>query len=1072
MKRILFALAFVCALSASAFSQSTVVSGTAVLDNTGAPLASGQWCFGSTCFTVTSGAFSGSVTSGTQTVTVTNGSSTTYLTIPNVSIAGSYYNWNTFVVPSTGNISGIGAPRIACTPGALYSQTDGAQNKWQCISQNGAGVWNGLPNPGTPWTVTVGGTTTLSPGSPATVVNTGSENAVVLQFGIPQGIAGNTIWNGTTTPSSGTGANGDFYLDTATNCLYGPKVGGAWPGTCTSLVGPTGPTGPTGPPGTNTIEVNGSALSTVNFNGSTPAAPSGDTNCVWQVSGSSVSCYVPNGTPGGSNTEVQVNSSGVFGGSPNFTWVSNLLTLSGGISLSDTGGNGNFLMNGLTAITPTAGFGTISGDTVIGNGGTGGSLGNYTGLIYSTTSTFSSGVSSITVASAGTPIIGQGLVTNAAIVGPGIQAGTTISSFSGTTVNLSLPTNAPETGATIQVGPASTSGLILIGNDAGPNIVAGTGIVGIGQNVLQHCVTSGQDGEDNNSVVVGPDAAQNETCEETPQPSGALYGSTYQYTFEDVILGIKSDESGNANASSQFIGNHIQIPTYSQLTTLIGGNLGQQFGSPSNSFTNFYLTVGIGGNLFGSAPSANNTLYSAGYDVFIAPGGLGCFYNTSFLTIVGAALGYDGASACSTLSTATNSVLVASPGSNTTDINHIAANWTAGSGDVMVVAKGNGGFYGGGVTTGSYDSIFGPGAGAAVATGSYDSLFGEDAAPHYAGTALVSIGAQSFYSHTGTTSQGWNNTCAGYQCFYNEVSGANLTGLGNSVGLNETASADTLGGALTGDRSVASAGSLTGFGYEELYDTSNANAADQFLAFLGGSSDCTNASGCTYGISLGWSANITAATHATQIDSGTNATSNTVQYRSWNLLDSSGNIHSNLLLQSSAASSLASASTIAPTAAITDVTGSTTINNITVPSVVVNGATVTGMCLRLINAGTWSLGTSGNIAAAFTPAANQMVDVCYNSTDLKWYPSGVNVTPVRGTATLSSGTATVTNAAACAAGSSCIYKLSNCGPNSSTAIGVPSLGTVTAGTSFVINSLSATNTVVTGDASTVCWQIN
>jgi hypothetical protein len=81
-------------------------------------------------------------------------------------------------------------------------------------------------------------------------------------------------------------------------------------------------------------------------------------------------------------------------------------------------------------------------------------------------------------------------------------------------------------------------------------------------------------------------------------------------------------------------------------------------------------------------------------------------------------------------------------------------------------------------------------------------------------------------------------------------------------------------------------------------------------------------------------------------------------------------------------------------------------------------------------------------------------------------------TQVRGVATLASGTATVSNSAACSVGSSCVYKLSNCGPNSSTAIGLPSVGVVTAGTSFVINSLSSTNTVVTGDASTICWQIN
>ncbi|HEV8622477.1 MAG TPA: hypothetical protein VGR33_06260, partial [Actinomycetota bacterium] len=35
--------------------------------------------------------------------------------------------------------------------------------------------------------------------------------------------------------------NGDFYLDTSAWVLYGPKASGAWPGSGTSLVGPTGP---------------------------------------------------------------------------------------------------------------------------------------------------------------------------------------------------------------------------------------------------------------------------------------------------------------------------------------------------------------------------------------------------------------------------------------------------------------------------------------------------------------------------------------------------------------------------------------------------------------------------------------------------------------------------------------------------------------------------------------------------------------------------------------------------------------------------------------------------------------
>lgn len=59
---------------------------------------------------------------------------------------------------------------------------------------------------------------------------------------------GSTVLNGSGAPSSGTGNNADFYLDTTNTRLYGPKTGGAW-GSYVSLVGPTGSTGATGATG-------------------------------------------------------------------------------------------------------------------------------------------------------------------------------------------------------------------------------------------------------------------------------------------------------------------------------------------------------------------------------------------------------------------------------------------------------------------------------------------------------------------------------------------------------------------------------------------------------------------------------------------------------------------------------------------------------------------------------------------------------------------------------------------------------------------------------------------------------
>lgn len=64
--------------------------------------------------------------------------------------------------------------------------------------------------------------------------------------------AGASLLNGASNPDAATGSNGDFYINTNTHVLFGPKTNGAW-GAGVSLVGPqgvqgaTGATGPTGP---------------------------------------------------------------------------------------------------------------------------------------------------------------------------------------------------------------------------------------------------------------------------------------------------------------------------------------------------------------------------------------------------------------------------------------------------------------------------------------------------------------------------------------------------------------------------------------------------------------------------------------------------------------------------------------------------------------------------------------------------------------------------------------------------------------------------------------------------------
>lgn len=60
----------------------------------------------------------------------------------------------------------------------------------------------------------------------------------------PAGADGKTVLNGAVDPTT-EGVDGDFYINTATDTIFGPKTAGSW-GSGTSLVGPTGATGPQG----------------------------------------------------------------------------------------------------------------------------------------------------------------------------------------------------------------------------------------------------------------------------------------------------------------------------------------------------------------------------------------------------------------------------------------------------------------------------------------------------------------------------------------------------------------------------------------------------------------------------------------------------------------------------------------------------------------------------------------------------------------------------------------------------------------------------------------------------------
>jgi hypothetical protein len=67
-------------------------------------------------------------------------------------------------------------------------------------------------------------------------------NLIDTLAALPESNGGNVVLNGVGVPSAGTGANGDFYINTSNYDIYGPKTAGAW-GSATSLVGTNGTNG-------------------------------------------------------------------------------------------------------------------------------------------------------------------------------------------------------------------------------------------------------------------------------------------------------------------------------------------------------------------------------------------------------------------------------------------------------------------------------------------------------------------------------------------------------------------------------------------------------------------------------------------------------------------------------------------------------------------------------------------------------------------------------------------------------------------------------------------------------------
>jgi hypothetical protein len=157
----------------------------------------------------------------------------------------------------------------------------------------------------------------------------------------PAGLDGKTVRSGPTNPNSSTGVDGDFYINTATNVIFGPKAGGSWP-SGVSIVGPQGPAGTNGATGATG-----------------PQGPTGDSNSFSTISVAGQSSLVAD-SPSNTLTVVAGNNITITTNAGSDT-----LTIAGadaGDTLpSQTGNSGKFLT--------TDGAGTLSWETVTGGSG-------------------------------------------------------------------------------------------------------------------------------------------------------------------------------------------------------------------------------------------------------------------------------------------------------------------------------------------------------------------------------------------------------------------------------------------------------------------------------------------------------------------------------------------------------------------------------------------------------------------------------------------------------------------------------------------------------------------------------
>ncbi len=455
--------------------------------------------------------------------------------------------------------------------------------------------------PGTAATVAVGTTTTLSPGSSATVANSGTSSAAVFNFGIPQGAAGATGSPGAAATvsvgSTTTGAPGTSAAVSNSGTSSAAVFDFTIPRGDVGATGATGATGAQGVPGINWLGTWNSGTTyairdAVAYLGSSYYATAASTNqappnaSFWNL----LAEKGENGSGSGSVTSVDV-SGGTTG-----------LTTSGGPVTS-------------------AGTITLAGTLAVANGGTGATTAGGALTNLGAIGTIASADASIVVTQVGTAVdLSVSTTSPASVLVEQVRNITGATLTKGTAVYISGATGQiPTVSKALATGDATSAQTLgLITADIANNANGFVTIIGLITNLDTSAYTDGQ------QLYLSPTTAGTLTATKPYAPQHLVYMAVVSHAHPTqgklivkVQNGYELDELHNVSAQTPTTG---QTIVWNSATSLWEKNT-------------VSLTAGVNGTL----PVANG---GTGLTAFTANG---VFYASSTSAITtGGALTFDG----------------------------------------------------------------------------------------------------------------------------------------------------------------------------------------------------------------------------------------------------------------------------------------------------------------------------------------------------------------------------------------------------------------------------------------------